>query len=71
MKLNEEKERRLKREASLIQMDVDHDWMYFEERVDAIEEIVESLGDNLIRDVLGFVVVQIYLHQIQRGLEDV
>ena len=45
--------------------------MYFEEHVESIEKIVARLGDGLIRDVLGFVVIQIYLHQIQRGLEDV
>lgn len=67
----EQKVKRITNHASVFQADVDHDWLYFEQEVEELEKIVEEMGDCLVRSVLGFVIVQIYLNKIKRGLDDV
>lgn len=57
--------------ASVFQADIDHDMCMFAEHVEDLETFVEANRHNLIGHVVGMVVVQVYLNQIKRVLEDV
>lgn len=58
-------------DAAVYQAQADGQWIEYQDRVEEIEALIESMDDCLIRGVLSLVVIQLYLNQINRKLEDV
>lgn len=63
-------EKRLRGEACVIQSAADHDWSYFEEHVEELEEAILRKAPKIIRAAAGLVIVQIYLNKITRSFEE-
>lgn len=68
----DDKERRLRGQAAVVQADLDHDWMYFDEHVEELEkELDKGIKSPIVRSAAKLVVVQIYSNRITRDLEQI
>lgn len=57
-------------QAAIMQSDCDHDWAFFEDRVEELNKLTDSIPNGPIKAAVGLVVVQAYLNSINRMLEE-
>ena len=66
----EEKVKRFKTSAALIQAGADRDWSLFNDNVEELELLIEAISDPIIRGCVELVIIEVYLKRIQRDLDN-
>jgi hypothetical protein len=66
----EDKVKRFKTSAALIQAGADRDWSLFNDNVEELEGLIEAIADPFVRGCVELVIIEVYLKRIQRDLDN-